>query len=341
MAADEDIIEELKGVEKQFAEDLQSSSSNNDLEQIRTKYLGRKGLITDYFKKMNSFPIELRPKIGKELNRLKSHCQVAIEEQKSRIISEEAREEFIDVTLPGNRNFVGRKHPLTQVLEEIEDIFISMGFTVEEGPEVESEYYNFEALNTPEHHPSRDLQDTLYIDKGILLRTHTSPVQVRVMEKQRPPIRIIAPGRCFRRDTPDATHSPFFHQVEGLCVDEGISFADLKGVMLAFARKMFGEDIRIRFRPSYFPFTEPSAEYDFSCIICKGKGCRACKGSGWLEISGAGMVDPEVFKFVGYDSEKYSGYAFGMGVERLAMLKFHIEDIRLFYENDLRFLEQF
>ena len=248
---------------------------------------------------------------------------------------------FFDTTIPGNWSDEGHFHPLTLVLRKIKSIFSSMGFTIAEGPEVETEYYNFEALNLPKDHPARDMQDTLFVEHGNVLRTHTSPVQIRVMENQSPPVRIISPGRCFRRDTPDASHSPFFHQVEGLCVDEGISFADLKGIILCFAKQLFGSDVKIRFRPSYFPFVEPGAEYDFSCLICKGKGCRVCKYTGWVEISGAGMVNPAVFEYVNYDSEKYTGYAFGMGVERIAMLLYQIPDIRLFFENDIRFLRQF
>ena len=227
-------------------------------------------------------------------------------------------------------------------MDEIKLIFTAMGFRIEEGPEIESEYYNFTALNIPDYHPSRDMQDTFYLSDQYVLRTHTSPVQIRTMEAQKPPVRMIAPGRCFRKDTPDATHSPTFHQVEGLCVDHGVSFADLKGIVLAFAQKIFDDNqVRVRFRPSFFPFTEPSAEYDFSCIFCKGRGCRICKNSGWLEISGAGMVDPAVFGFVDYDPDLFTGYAFGMGVERIALLKYQIHDIRILYENDLRLLEQF
>jgi phenylalanyl-tRNA synthetase alpha chain len=226
-------------------------------------------------------------------------------------------------------------------MDQIKAVFLGMGFRIEDGPEIESDYYNFEALNIPKNHPARDMQDTLYISEEVVLRTHTSPVQIRVMESTKPPIRIIAPGRVYRKDTPDASHSPFFHQVEGLVVDEGISFGDLKGVITSFAHKMFGPDISVRFRPSFFPFTEPSAEYDFKCVFCRGAGCRVCKNTGWLEISGAGMVDPNVFEAVGYDPEKYTGYAFGMGVDRIAMLKYGIDDIRLFFENDMRFLTQF
>ena len=248
---------------------------------------------------------------------------------------------MLDTSLPGDKVAIGRYHPLTSILREIKAIFSGMGFVIAQGPEVETEYYNFEALNIPKGHPARDMQDTLFLSDDVVLRTHTSPVQIRTMENQQPPVRVIAPGRCYRRDTPDATHSPVFHQVEGLCVDEGISFADLKGVILTFAKRLLGSDMKIRFRPSFFPFTEPSAEYDFSCLICKGKGCRVCKDTGWIEISGAGMVNPAVFEYVGYDSEKYTGFAFGMGVERIAMLVYEIHDIRMFYENDVRFLNQF
>jgi phenylalanyl-tRNA synthetase alpha chain len=279
--------------------------------------------------------------LGKSLNSYREELESIYAQYEEGLAGKTAEAPKIDFSLPGITSFQGARHPMLQVLDQIKEIFFSMGFTVEEGPEVEDEYHNFEALNFPENHPSRDLQDTLYLQTGDLLRTHTSPVQIRTMEKQQPPVRMIAPGRCFRKDTPDATHTPVFYQVEGLCVDEGISFADLKGVIQCFAQRLFGSDVRIRFRPSFFPFTEPSAEYDFSCIMCSGKGCRVCKGTGWLEISGAGMVDPAVFEFVGYDPERYTGYAFGMGVERIAMLMLGVDDIRLFYENDLRFLQQF
>jgi len=273
---------------------------------------------------------------------MKTYFQDRIAELSTQLQQQVQKRPEIDVTLPGNPPQIGRLHPLMQVLDEIKDIFKGMGFTIEMGPEAETDYYNFEALNIPPDHPSRDLQDTFYLTQNeMLLRTHTSPVQIRTMKKMKPPVRMIAPGRCFRKDTPDATHSPMFHQVEGLVVDKGVSFADLKGVLLAFMRKLFGPQTRVRFRPSFFPFTEPSAEYDLSCILCGGKGCNVCKDTGWLEISGAGMVDPAVFGFVDYDPETYSGYAFGMGVERIAMIKYRIGDIRLFYDNDLRFLNQF
>jgi phenylalanyl-tRNA synthetase alpha chain len=282
------------------------------------------------------------------LNQLKNAFEAAFAEKSAALAKPQDNGDFIDLTLPGIRCRLGARHPLLQVLDEIKSIFVSMGFAIESGPEAESDYYNFEALNLPPDHPSRDMQDTFYLDLGSeaeskrwLLRTHTSPVQIRTMEKRQPPIRIIAPGRVFRRDAPDATHSPIFHQVEGLCVDEGISFADLKGTLQTFAQKLFGPDIKIRFRPGFFPFTEPSAEYDFTCVLCRGKGCRICKNTGWIEISGAGMVDPAVFGFVNYDSERYTGYAWGMGADRLAMLKLGVEDIRIFFDNDVRFLRQF
>jgi phenylalanyl-tRNA synthetase alpha chain len=284
---------------------------------------------------------EEKPALGKALNELKKEIDAAYKRVSDKVSQGMKKSEQIDLSLPGRKAFVGRKHPLIQTAEEIKSIFRSLGFTIEDGPEVETDFYNFEALNIPKSHPARDMQDTLYITEDIVLRTHTSPVQIRVMESRKPPIRMIAPGRVYRRDTPDATHSPFFHQVEGLVVGEDVTFADLKGVIEAFARRMFGGDAKVRFRPSFFPFTEPSAEYDFNCVFCGGKGCRVCKNTGWLEISGAGMVHPNVFEAVGYDPEKYTGYAFGMGIDRIAMLKYDISDIRMFFENDLRFLNQF
>jgi phenylalanyl-tRNA synthetase alpha chain len=328
---------------KNFYQSLKDIKDLKDLESIRIKYLGRKGIITEQFKSLGKLSLDDRRIAGRLLNDLKQNIQNVVEEKISHLSRDKKVEHDFDYTLPGNQWNIGRIHPINGVLKQIKSCFKEMGFSVAQGPEIETEYYNFEALNIPKGHPARDMQDTLYIDESneIVLRTHTSPVQIRVMEKISPPIRIIAPGRCYRRDTPDATHSPVFHQVEGLCVDEGISFADLKGVILSFAKRMFGSDVKIRFRPSFFPFTEPSAEYDFSCLICHGKGCRVCSETGWVEISGAGMVNPAVFENVGYDSEKYTGYAFGMGVERIAMLLYQVNDIRLFYENDARFLHQF
>jgi phenylalanyl-tRNA synthetase alpha chain len=331
------LIEKLK---KKFNNDLSRIDSLTQLDNVKIQYMSRKGEVADIFNHMKDVAPDDRPQVGKSLNELKSYINNEIEKFQAGL-QKKSTDSKLDLTLPGRKPFVGRKHPLTQTLDEMKSIFYGMGFSVEDGPEIETDYYCFEALNMPKNHPARDMQDTLYITEEIVLRTHTSPVQIRVMEKTTPPVRIIAPGRVYRRDTPDASHSPFFHQVEGLVVDEGICFGDLKGVITAFAHKMFGSDIKVRFRPSFFPFTEPSAEYDFICVFCRGKGCRVCKNTGWVEISGAGMVDPNVFKHVNYDSEKYTGYAFGMGVDRIAMLKYGIYDIRLFFENDYRFLEQF
>ena len=337
----EEIIKQLDELKIQFEVDIKNSNNSNDVENVRIKYLSKKGKITGFFSLLGRVSSAERPQLGKKLNSFKQDIQNQIKEKSVLFQASKPVSKFFDTSLPGIPAKIGRKHPLNLVLDEIKEIFVGMGFSIETGPELETDYYNFEALNIPKDHPSRDLQDTFYITENLLLRTHTSPVQIRTMKKSKPPVRIIAPGRCFRKDAIDATHYPTFHQVEGLCVDEGITFADLKGVISAFARKLFGEDIKIRFRPSFFPFTEPSAEYDFSCMFCGGKGCHVCKGNGWLEISGAGMVDPAVFGFVDYDSEKYTGYAFGMGVERIAMLKYQINDIRIFYENDMRFLQQF
>ncbi len=336
------LLHELRGVEERFEASAAEVKSPADVEALRVRFLGRKGTLTVAFRRMAELTPEERPRFGEALNRLKLEFQRRIDMLKATVQTEDEKRAALDLTLPGTAPALGYVNPLLQVLEEIKDIFRGMGFTVETGPLVESDYYNFEALNIPPDHPSRDLQDTFYLqDVDLLLRTHTSPVQIRTMESRTPPVRIIAPGRCFRKDTPDATHSPEFHQVEGLVVDEGISLAHLKGTLLAFARKLFGPKMQVRFRPSFFPFTEPSAEYDFSCVICEGEGCRTCKYSGWLEISGAGMVDPAVFGFVDYDAERYTGFAWGMGVERIAMMRYQIDDIRHFYENDVRFLGQF
>lgn len=315
------------------------------LENLRIKYLGRKeGVFTQLLKQMGTLPPQERPKTGKLINEIKDKVTQLLEEKGTRLKAEnEAQKlvmEKIDITLPGISPQLGNLHPITKTLKEIVDIFIRLGFQVAEGPEIESSYYNFDALNIPSHHPARDMHDTFYVSKDIILRTHTSPVQIRVMEKQKPPLRIIVPGRVYRRDA-DISHSPMFHQVEGLLVDEQTSFSDLKGVLSTFVHLIFGSETDVRFRPSFFPFTEPSAEVDIACVICNGKGCGVCKNTGWLEILGAGMVDPEVFKIVNYDSTKYTGFAFGLGVERIAMLKYGINNIRLFFENDIRFLEQF
>lgn len=335
------IQSQIENAKATFKSQIDATQTLAEIEQLRIDYLGRKGLIKSFFSQMGNLSPEERKSVGQLLNVLKTDVETAIELKQESLQNSEQSGDFFDISLPGEPQFIGRLHPLSKVLREVKSCFVSMGFQIAQGPEIESEYYNFEALNIPKGHPARDMQDTLFVEDEIVLRTHTSPVQVRVMESHKPPIRIISPGRCYRRDTPDATHSPTFHQVEGLCVDEGISFADLKGVILTFAKKMFGSEVKIRFRPSFFPFTEPSAEYDFSCQMCKGKGCRVCKGTGWIEISGAGMVNPAVFKYVDYDPEKYTGFAFGMGLERLAMLLYEVNDIRLFYENDVRFLHQF
>jgi len=335
------MFEQLEKIKKEIEFDFSSAKNASDLEAIRLKYLSRKGKISSAFQLLADIPKAQKPEYGQQLNALKTKTENEFNKLKEIFEAKDKKSLTIDLTLSGRKPFVGIKHPLIQMADEIKSVFAQLGFVIEDGPEVETDYYNFEALNIPESHPARDMQDTLYITDEIVLRTHTSPVQIRVMEKSSPPIRIIAPGRVYRRDTPDASHSPVFHQVEGLVVDENITFADLKGVIEAFAHKMFGKDIKVRFRPSFFPFTEPSAEYDFNCIFCRGKGCRVCKNTGWIEISGAGMVHPNVFKSVGYDPEKYTGYAFGMGIDRIAMLKFGISDIRTFLDNDLRFINQF
>ena len=316
-----------------------------DLDQIRIQYLGKKGELTAVLRGMGALSAEERPLIGQLANEVRATIEEALKERAAAKAAEELNQklatERIDVTMPGAAPRVGHTHPLTLVQRDMEDIFIGMGFTIAEGPEVEYDYYNFQALNIPENHPARDTQDTFYITEKVLLRSQTSPVQVHVMEKQRPPIRIISPGRVYRSDAVDATHSPLFHQLEGLVVDKGITMADLKGVLAAFAKTCFGPETRIRFRPHHFPFTEPSAEVDVSCFACGGKGCRLCKGEGWIEILGAGMVHPNVLRNCNIDPDEYSGFAFGFGIERIAMLKYHIDDMRHLYENDVRFLSQF
>lgn len=324
--------------------ELEKARSRDELSAIRTKYLGRKGLLTSVLRDLGKIPAEERPQVGKLSNEIKEYLSQKLDDRIS-VLDSEAKgnaliKEKLDVTLPGRKIKPGRLHPISQISDEISRIFVGLGFSVVEGPEVEYDYYNFEALNMPKDHPARDMQDTFYVSDNIVLRTHTSPVQIRIMEKQKPPVRIICPGKVYRCDS-DTSHSPMFHQIEGLLVDKGITFGDLKGVLTSFARQVFGRNAVLRFRPSFFPFTEPSAEVDIRCVMCEGAGCRVCGQSGWLEILGSGMVDPEVFKVVGYDPEEISGFAFGMGLERIAMLKFGISDIRLFFENDIRFLNQF
>lgn len=333
-------LEELK---KSLELDLQGAQDESTINEIRVKYLGKKGLLTSIRKSMDSLSSAERPTAGRELNRVIAQLERALEDRMAGLQKEKERapdEGWVDITLPGRRPPLGRNHPITQTWEEVAQIFMGLGFDIVEGPEVELDYYNFEALNIPKDHPARDMQDTFYVSEEVLLRTHTSPVQIRAMEKHPPPISIISPGKVYRCDA-DITHSPMFHQVEGLKVDRDISLGDLKGVLEEFVHQYFGRDTRLRFRPSFFPFTEPSAEVDISCVMCKGDGCRVCGYSGWLEILGSGMVDPQVYRFVGYDPEEWTGFAFGMGIERLAMLKYGIDDIRLFFENDHRFLEQF
>ncbi|MBP1930339.1 phenylalanine--tRNA ligase subunit alpha [Ammoniphilus resinae] len=339
--------DKLVQLKTEALEQFQQASSLNSLNELRVQYLGKKGELTEILKGMGKLPAEERPLIGQLVNEVRDALEQLLEERKVSLeqaaINDRLSKERIDVTLPGKKVAKGNTHPLTQIVEQIEDIFIGLGFTVAEGPEMETDYYNFEALNLPKDHPARDMQDSFYISEEILMRTHTSPNQVRTMESRKGevPVKIICPGRVYRRDDDDATHSHMFHQIEGLYIDKNIRMSDLKGVLLAFAREMFGEDVQIRLRPSFFPFTEPSAEVDVTCAVCKGSGCRVCKETGWLEILGSGMVHPKVLEMSGYDPEKYTGFAFGMGVERIAMLKYGIEDIRHFYTNDLKFLKQF
>lgn len=320
-----------------------SASGREALQEARNRYLGRKGEVAALLKGLGSLSPEERKKSGEAINALKARLEAAFESALSALDesekSERLRKERVDITLPGRFIRPGKLHPVTQITDEIEDIFTGLGFDIAEGPEVELDFYNFEALNFPKDHPARDMQDTFFISDDVVLRTHTSPVQIRVMEKSPPPLRVIAPGTVYRRDS-DLTHSPMFHQIEGFMVDRNISFANLKAVLTLFLERLFGETA-VRFRPSFFPFVEPGAEVDIRCVICGGKGCRVCKGSGWLEILGAGMIHPNVFRAVGYDPEEYTGFAFGLGVERVAMLKFGIDDLRLLFENDMRFLEQF
>lgn len=312
-----------------------------DVEQCRVAFLGRRGVLPGLMREMSGLSAAERPAAGRAANHAKQQIRELLDAASQRLDPDTGTGVAPDISEPGRQRRLGRKHPIRRVMDDAVAIFRRLGFVVADGPDVETEYHNFDALNTPPDHPSRDEQDTFYLPDGRLLRTQTSPVQIRVMESSKPPVRIICPGRCYRRDTPDATHSLNFHQIEGLYVDHRVSLANLKGVLTVFAREILGPDVKVRFRPHFFPFTEPSIEYDFSCIMCRGRGCRVCKDSGWLEISGAGMVDPAVLSGVGIDPEAWTGYAFGMGVERIAMIRYAISDIRLLYENDLRFLAQF
>ncbi len=337
--------EKLQSIRLEIEKELNTVDDIAALDGIRVKYLGKKGELTAVLKGMGALSPEERPIIGQVANEVRQFAENALAEKKAELQEKEQakrlKSEVIDVTMPGKKSSVGKAHPLSKVLSEITDIFIGMGFQVVDGPDIETDYYNFEALNIEEDHPARDTQDTFYINENILLRTQTSPVQVRVMEQQKPPIRVIAPGRVFRSDAVDATHSPVFHQIEGLVVDKGITFADLKGTLEAFVKALYGNDCKVRFRPHHFPFTEPSAEVDVSCFVCGGKGCSVCKGEGWIEILGAAMVHPNVLKNCGIDPEEYSGFALGMGLERVVMRRYNIDDLRLFFENDVRFLKQF
>ena len=337
--------DELVRLKSSALKSLDSIEQPDALELFRVRYLGRKGEFTLLMRKLGQVAPEDRPRLGKLANDAGKEVRDAFDKKKYELTESDnekgsAAVSQTDLTLPGRAAPFGNLHPVTRIMEQVCGIFEGLGFAVAEGPDVETDFYNFEALNIPKHHPARDMHDTFYISGSVLLRTHTSPMQIRAMKKKRPPLRMIVPGKVYRRDS-DITHTPMFHQVEGFLVDKKVSFADLKGVLSVFISKMFDKDTQIRFRPSFFPFTEPSAEVDIGCVICKGKGCRVCKQTGWLEILGAGMIDPEVFKMVEYDPEEYTGFAFGLGVERIAMLKYGINDIRLFYENDLRFLSQF
>ncbi|MCU0342987.1 MAG: phenylalanine--tRNA ligase subunit alpha [Ignavibacterium sp.] len=329
-------------VKENFYKDIKSVSSLKDVEEIRIKYFSRNGLVSRLFEDLKDVVKDEKPILGKKLNLLRNEVSNYFEEVKERFSSaQSSKENELDLTLPGKEYIVGSKHILTQTLDEIKSIFKGLGFSVANGPELESDYYNFESLNFPSDHPARDMQDTFFVSKDFLLRTHTTPVQIRIMEKQAPPVRAIMPGRVYRNEAVSARSYCMFHQVDGIYVDTDVTFAELKGTLVSFAKQFYGSELKYRFRPSFFPFTEPSAEMDITCYLCHGKGCKICKNSGWLEILGCGMVDPNVFNYVNYDSEKFTGYAFGMGIERIALLKYGITDIRIFFDNDLRFLKQF
>lgn len=334
--------EQIIAIKNDFIKVIDEAGSAADLEEIRIKFLSRNGILSQLFDKLKEIPKEQKPQAGKNLNLLRIELTDKFEaKQKEFEFNTDDKKSLIDLTLPGEQYRIGGKHILTQTLDEIKTIFKSLGFSIYEGPEVESDYYNFEALNFPADHPARDMQDTFFISENYLLRTHTTPVQVRILENHKPPVRAIMPGRVYRNEAVSARSYCMFHQVDGIYVDTDVTFAELKGTLVSFAKQFYGEDLKYRFRPSFFPFTEPSAEMDITCFLCKGKGCKICKNTGWLEILGCGMVDPNVFKFVDVDPEKYTGYAFGMGIERIGLLKYGITDIRMYFENDLRFLKQF
>ena len=338
------MIETIDKHRQDFDSRIRSTSTSEPLKQLRIDFLGKKGCVQALMKELRQATPEEKRQRGKLINNFKQYVENQLKDKEEELGKSPKRRpsksETFDTTLPGRREISGTLHPITQVMEEIKSIFLGLGFQVEEGPEIETDYYNFEALNIPKDHPARDMQDTFYVEGEAVLRTHTSPVQIHVMEDREPPLRIIAPGKVYRCDS-DVSHTPMFHQIEGLMVDENVSFSHLKGIMNIFLQEVFGKNTKVRFRPSFFPFTCPSAEVDIQCVICSGKGCRVCSQTGWVEILGAGMVDPAVFKFVNYDAEKWTGFAFGLGIERISMLKYGINDIRLFFENDLRFLKQF
>ena len=337
--------EKLLAIKEAAFSEISAAENSGALEEIRVKYLGKKGELTTILRSMGALSKEERPVVGKLVNEAKNEVEQKLEEVGTSIKTKEKNaklaSEVIDISLPGKKNVIGKRHPLDLTLDRMKEIFISMGFSIEDGPEVELDHYNFEALNIPKDHPARSEQDTFYINDNIVLRTQTSPIQIRTMENQEPPIKMISPGKVYRSDAVDATHSPIFYQMEGLVIDKGVTFADLKGTLELFAKKMFGDKVVTKFRPHHFPFTEPSAEMDATCFVCEGKGCRVCKGSGWIEILGCGMVHPNVLRNCGIDPEVYSGFAFGFGVDRMVMLKYGIDDIRGLYESDMRFLNQF
>lgn len=339
------VKEKLTGIQEEALAAIANVASLTELDDIRVKYLGKKGELTAILKGMKDLTKEERPVIGQMANEVRTAIEGALDDTKAnlgkQLREQQLKEEVIDVTMPAKKKVLGHRHPMNVALEGIENIFLGMGYEIVEGPEIEEDYYNFEALNIPEDHPAKDEQDTFYLDGGFLLRTATSSVQVRTMEKMTPPIKVIAPGRVFRSDEVDATHSPVFHQIEGLVIDKNVTMADLKGALAVFAKELFGDRVNVKFRPHHFPFTEPSAEMDVSCVYCEGEGCRICKGTGWIEILGCGMVHPRVLEMSGIDPKEYSGFAFGMGLERITMLRYGINDLRLFYDNDKRFLDQF
>lgn len=337
--------EKLELIKSNALEELKSVLTKTEIENVRVKYLGKKGELTQILRGMGALSAEERPLVGKIANEVRTTLENYIDEAAETIKKKEKeiklQSEIVDISMPGKKQALGKRHPIDLTLEEIKDIFVSMGFAIVEGPEVELDYYNFEALNIPKNHPARGEQDTFYINDNVVLRTQTSPLQIRTMEKEKPPIRILGPGKVYRSDAVDATHSPIFYQIEGLVIDKGITFSDLKGTLDLFAKKMFGEKVQTKFRPHHFPFTEPSCEMDATCFVCNGEGCKVCKGSGWIELLGGGMVHPQVLRNCGIDPEVYSGFAFGFGLDRIVMLKYGIDDIRLLYESDMRFLNQF